>query len=88
MQDYSDTRSDEAALQECYNKFCLVASVQGRIAYFLMSVHAVNPFILGSIINFDPFHILFKNMIYGCGVLIFWRPFLNKVYLPYRLSFR
>lgn len=41
----SDDATEEEVLKEFYDNFCTAASIQGRLAYLLMSVHAVNPYI-------------------------------------------
>lgn len=37
--------SEEEIYNEFTENFCYVASLQGRVSYLLMSVHAVNPLI-------------------------------------------
>lgn len=41
-----ETQYDEEEWNEFLQTFCQVASFQGRVAYCLMSVHAVNPALL------------------------------------------
>lgn len=37
--------TDEDLLDQCIDNFYLTASIQGRVAYLLMSIYAVNPHI-------------------------------------------
>lgn len=37
--------TDEDLLNQCIDNFYITASVQGRVAYLLMSIYAVNPVI-------------------------------------------
>lgn len=39
------SQTEEEILNQCRDNFYLTATIQGRLAYLLMSIHAVNPHI-------------------------------------------
>ncbi|KAJ8968769.1 hypothetical protein NQ314_002118 [Rhamnusium bicolor] len=59
--------------------FFIAAIFQGRFAYCLMSLHAVNPSILTYFVNSDPYPYLWANMVYGITVMIYTRPSLSVI---------
>ncbi|KAF5290274.1 hypothetical protein FQR65_LT11607 [Abscondita terminalis] len=63
--------------QECIDNFYLIATIQGRFAYLLMSIHAVNPSIFIRLLGVNPGPFLFKNMIYGLAVHLHSRPHMH-----------
>lgn len=79
--------SEEEALNECINNFYTIATLQGRIAYLLMSVHAVNPAILTNLFHRDPHGFLLANMLYGTAVHIFSRANMTPLNFSYRTTF-
>nr|XP_015833289.1 PREDICTED: uncharacterized protein LOC103312336 isoform X3 [Tribolium castaneum] len=62
-----------------YEMFSISATLQGRVAYLLMSIHAVNPHIVKSFTNCDPKHYLFMNMLYGVAIMIYCRPSMYAI---------
>lgn len=49
--------TDEDLLNQCIDNFYFTASIQGRVAYLLMSIYAVNPNIwhrYGALYNHNP----------------------------------
>ncbi|XP_072384811.1 uncharacterized protein [Diabrotica undecimpunctata] len=67
--------------------FSWAASLQGGIAYFLMSIHAVNPYILITIFGFDPYYFLWVTMVYGLGIMILSRPAMRPISPVNRIAF-
>ncbi|XP_018567611.1 uncharacterized protein LOC108908163 [Anoplophora glabripennis] len=81
------TLSEEEQWRRLVRHFFIAAIYQGRVAYCIMSIHAVNPYILNSILSYDPYPYLWANMIYGIAVMIFSRPSLRIIVPINRLSF-
>ncbi|XP_022920340.1 uncharacterized protein [Onthophagus taurus] len=71
--------TDEDLFNQCLDNFYTTASIQGRVAYLLMSVYAVNPNIWHRFTLYNPSHILFSNMIYGAAVHIYSRPAMRPI---------
>ncbi|KAF7271033.1 hypothetical protein GWI33_015999 [Rhynchophorus ferrugineus] len=82
-----ETQYEQPEWDQFVQTFCQVASLQGRLAYCLMSVHAVNPAILQIFTDYDIYNILFWNMIYGITVMITARPALRPLMPLHRLTF-
>ncbi|KAK9746800.1 hypothetical protein QE152_g5851 [Popillia japonica] len=74
-------------MAQVIDNFYITASVQGRVAYLLMSIYAVNPVIWHRFIDYNPSHIIFSNMIYGSTVYIFSRPAMRPISIVNRLIF-
>ncbi|XP_018323393.1 uncharacterized protein LOC108735754 [Agrilus planipennis] len=84
-------------LYDFIDAFYVTASLQGKIAYLLMSVHVVNPGIfiswnlrkvnIFSVLQYNPHTLLFRNMVYGMAVHIFSRPSMFSLIFTTRLSF-
>lgn len=83
----NNMRDEDAAIEECMRNFYTVATLQGRMAYLFMSIHAVNPEILNNILPFDPHHILWCNMFYGTTLHLYARPNMGQFTLVHRAIF-
>lgn len=79
--------SEEDIIKECIESFYLTASLQGRLAYLIMSIHAVNPEIVSTVWNYNPKPLLFSNMLYGIGVYIYSRPNMMQFNPIHRTTF-
>ncbi|KAL1517623.1 hypothetical protein ABEB36_001362 [Hypothenemus hampei] len=79
--------SAEEPEDEFVKYFCQIASMQGRIAYCLMSLYSVNPSILNYFISTDLHPFLMWNMIYGITVMIISRPCLKSLMPVHQFSF-
>lgn len=87
MNNTSNMREEEIAIEECIGNFYTIASLQGRIGYLLMSIHAVNPAILNSLLPSDPRQILWYNMLYGTAFHIYSRPNMRTLTTVHRTIF-
>lgn len=74
-------------IEECIRNFYRVATLQGRIAYLFMSIHAINPAILNSILPSDPYQILWANMMYGTTLHLYARPNMRNLNTFHRSVF-
>ncbi|XP_050315107.1 uncharacterized protein LOC126749458 [Anthonomus grandis grandis] len=81
------SQSEEEARAEFLTTFCDVAAFQGRVAYCLMSVYAVNPYVFEYFtdINFYPY--FFWNMVYGITFMIVSRPSMRPLMPIHRATF-
>lgn len=79
--------SEEDIINDCIQSFYFTASVQGRLAYLIMSIHAVNPDIISAICSYNPKPLLFTNMLYGIGVYIYSRPNMVQLSPIHRATF-
>ncbi|XP_063919715.1 uncharacterized protein LOC135134811 [Zophobas morio] len=77
--DYINAEMEHRHLLKFLELFYITATLQGRIAYFLMSIHAVNPSILKSFTDYNPKKYLFANMVYGVGVMLYCRPSMRAI---------
>ncbi|KAJ8975546.1 hypothetical protein NQ317_009202 [Molorchus minor] len=71
--------SEEEQWRLLVENFCLAAIFQGRLAYCLMSIHAVNPSIMNYCFGTDLYPYLWANMVYGIAVMIYCRPCLRPI---------
>nr|XP_023014383.1 uncharacterized protein LOC111504122 isoform X2 [Leptinotarsa decemlineata] len=79
--------TEEEQWEHFLEMFYLAATFQGRAAYFLMSIHAVNPGVLTQILGIDPFPYLWATMIYGVAIMIFSRPSMRVIFPLNRIAF-
>lgn len=87
MASSNTTRDEDSYVEQCVNNFAIIASMQGRIAYMIMSVHAIKPSILTNLLKFNPHNILWYNMLYGMAVYIYSRPSMKSLLSGHRAMF-
>lgn len=80
-------RDENTAAEECLKNFFTIASFQGRLAFLLMSIHAVIPTLLTDLLHFNPHKILWYNMLYGIGMHLFARPSMRPLNTGQRMVF-
>lgn len=83
----SNARDEERIIDDCIRTFYRIATLQGRIAYLLMSIHAVNPAILNRLLHNKLHQILWYNMLYGTTIHLYSRPNMRPVNPGHRICF-
>lgn len=83
----NNPQDEDAAVEECIRNFYTIATIQGRIAYLLMSIHAVNPNILTDLLRFNPHRLLWYNMLYGITLHMYSRPNMRPLTPGHRMTF-
>ncbi|XP_019770768.1 uncharacterized protein LOC109544840 [Dendroctonus ponderosae] len=81
------TQSEVEEREEFIKAFCEIAGFQGRFAYCLMSIYAVNPALFEYFTSVDLYPFLLWNMIYGIAVMIMSRPSLKPLVPVHRFTF-
>ncbi|XP_017778079.1 PREDICTED: uncharacterized protein LOC108563804 [Nicrophorus vespilloides] len=71
--------TDEELFEQFCEDFATVAGMQGRVAYLLMSIHVANPCILHRFFSYDPSTVLYTNMVYGIGLMLYARPNMRPI---------
>ncbi|KAK5639833.1 hypothetical protein RI129_010644 [Pyrocoelia pectoralis] len=77
----------EDLIRECERNFYLIATIQGRLSYLVMSIHAVNPSICERFTLYNPGPLLFYNMVYGVAANLHSRPHMQLLGSFHRLTF-
>jgi hypothetical protein len=85
---YVNAEMEHRKLLKFYDIFCITATLQGRVAYLLMSIHAVSPYFVKSLTVYEPKNYLFVNMLYGIGIMLYCRPSMMAISKFNRAIFR
>ncbi|XP_031357414.1 uncharacterized protein LOC116181251 isoform X2 [Photinus pyralis] len=86
---YDVNQSSQSDLvRKCEQNFYLTATIQGRLSYLLMSIHAVTPSICARLTTYNPGPILFYNMLYGVAAHLHCRPHMQLLGSFHRVAFR
>lgn len=83
----SNGTDEETLIEDCLKTFYTIATIQGRLAYLFMSIHAVNPNILTSLLHYNPHKILWYNMLYGTTLHLYSRPNMKPLTTGHRIAF-
>ncbi|KAB0792475.1 hypothetical protein PPYR_14434 [Photinus pyralis] len=85
---YDVNQSSQSDLvRKCEQNFYLTATIQGRLSYLLMSIHAVTPSICARLTTYNPGPILFYNMLYGVAAHLHCRPHMQLLGSFHRVAF-